>query len=199
MLALQVDVIERFVLDLHEPVHVGDEIRQRVVDAVEFFARETAPHRRVGPHAEKDGIVFVEQFLEGLLLADARIQHEFHAHAFEQLAPLAHDVFLELERRDPEREQAADLRVGVIHDGTNALACEYVGRSEPRRPRADDRHALAGIDDVRHVGPPAGLDGFVGDVAFDVTDADRADAVVERARALAKPVLRADPAADLGQ
>ena len=57
---------------------------------------------------------------------------------------------------------------------------------------------LAGLDDVRHVGPPALRDRLVGDVALDVADRDGAH-LVDRAGALAEPVLRAHPAADLGQ
>src|SRR6266576_1149196 len=52
---------------------------------------------------------------------------------------------------------------------------------------------------VRHVGPPAGLERLVGDVLLDGADADCAEAVIERAGALAQAILRADAAAHLGE
>src|SRR5690606_9591247 len=72
-------------------------------------------------------------------------------------------------------------------------------RGEAGGPRADDGDAPAGIEHVRHVGPPALLQRLVGDVLLDGADRDRAEAVVQRARTLAQAVLRADAPADLGQ
>src|SRR5256885_11609532 len=37
---------------------VGDEVRQRLVHSRQILAREAAPDRGVGPHAEEHGIVF---------------------------------------------------------------------------------------------------------------------------------------------
>ena len=199
MLAGQVDVLERVVVDVHKPIDVGDEVRQCIVNTIEILAREAAPDIGIGADAEKHGVVLVEKFLERLVFPDAGIQYELDSHTLEEFTPLAHDVFLELEWRNPEREQAADLRIGVEHDRPNALSCKYVCGGKTGRPRPDDRHAFARIDNVGHVGAPPQLDRLVGDVAFDVADADRADTVVERARAFAEPVLRADPAADFGQ
>ena len=191
MFAGQIDVVQRVVLDIHEAVDVRDQVRQSIVHAFEVLAGEAAAHISVCTHAKKHGVVFVDEFLERLVITYAGIEHELHAHAFEQFTPLTDDVLLELERRNTKREQAADLRVGIVDHRTYTFACEDISRGEPGRTCADDRHPLAGINNVRHVGTPAELDRLVSDIALDVADAHGADTVVERARALAQPVLRA--------
>ena len=50
-----------------------------------------------------------------------------------------------------------------------------------------------------HVGFPALLECLVRDVLFDGSDADRTEAVVQRAGTLAQPILGADPSAHFGQ
>ena len=96
-------------------------------------------------------------------------------------------------------QQATDFRVGIVDHRTYAVARQHIGSGKPRRPRADDRDTMAGFDDVRHIGTPALLPGGVGDVALDVADADGAESVIQRTGAFAQAILRANPAADLGQ
>ncbi len=108
-------------------------------------------------------------------------------------------MLFELERRDAVSQQAADFRVSIIDNRTDAVEGQDVGCGKTGRARAYNTHALARGLDVRHVGPPTLLDRLVRNVAFDITDADGADAVVERACALAEAILRTDAAANLRQ
>ena len=137
--------------------------------------------------------------LERDVAADLDVQAKFDAHAFHDFAALLDHVLFELERRDAEGQQSADLRVAVEHHGRDAVAHQDVGAGEARGTRADDRDALAGAHDVRQVGLPAQPEGLVGDVFLDRADAHGAQAVVQRAGALAQPVLRTDASAHLRQ
>ena len=90
--------------------------------------------------------------------------------------------------------------VTIEHDRRHAVAHEDVRASEARRPRADDGDALAASActfDMSGLQP--GLN--ASSVMYFSIGADRhcAEAVVERARALAQTILRADAAAHLGQ
>src|SRR5690606_7653753 len=67
------------------------------------------------------------------------------------------------------------------------------------RTGADHRHAVAGRLHRRQVRAPALLEGGIDDVLLHRADGDRAEAVVERAAALAQAVLRTHAAADFGQ
>ena len=127
------------------------------------------------------------------------IQAEFHAHALHDLAALFHHVLFELERRNAEGEQSADLRIAIEHHGGDAVAHQDVGARQARGTRADDGHALVGAHDVRQVGLPTLLERLVRDVFFDGADADGAEPVIQRAGALAQPILRANASAHLGQ
>ena len=91
------------------------------------------------------------------------------------------------------------IRVTVEHHGGDAVAHQDVGAAEPGRSRTDDGNALVRAHHMREVRLPALLERLVGDVLLDRADADRAQAVIQRAGALAQAVLRADPAADFGQ
>ena len=148
---------------------------------------------------EKHGIEFSRQCLEGNVAADIDIQAEFDAHVLHDLAALLDDLFLQLERRDAEGQQAADLRIAVEHHRRHAVAHQDIGAGEARGARAHDGHALARAHHIRHVGLPALLECLVRDVFLDGADAHRADAVIQRARALAQPILRADAAAHFRQ
>ncbi len=60
MFAGKVDVVERVILDIHQAVDIGNQVRQRIVHAFEFLARETAADIGVRTHAEKHGVIFGE-------------------------------------------------------------------------------------------------------------------------------------------
>ena len=118
-------------------VDVGDEIGKRVVNARQILARETTLHRGVGAHPEEHRIEILEQSLEGDVAADLRAELKFDAHALHDFAALLDDLLLELEGRNAERQQAADARVAVKHDGLDAIAHQDVGAA--RGPQARRR------------------------------------------------------------
>ncbi len=192
---------------------VGNQEGQRFEHARQILAGEATLHVAVGAHAHEYGIVFVEQRLHRHVAADLGIEAELDAHAFEHLAAAGHDGFFHLEFGDAEGKQAADFLVAVVHHRLHAVARQHVGAGETGGAGADHRDALAGRHDVRHVGAPAGLERFLGDVALDLADGHRAETTdvrpaadgfaeavgVEGARAFAQPVLGADAAAHLGQ
>src|SRR3546814_1320043 len=112
--------------------------------------------------------------------------------AFEHVAAALDDLLFELERRDAERDQAADFAVAIEHDRLDAVAHENVGAAEAGRTGADDRDFLLGPAHLGHVRTPALLERFVGDVLFDAADRYRAEAVIERASTFTQPILRTD-------
>ena len=196
---LEIDVRRIRFIVAELAIRVADEVGQRLDNAGQVLARESAPDVLVGAHAEKHRIVLFDEVLERFVLADARVEHELHAHAFKQLAAPYNDVLLEFEGRDAVGQQAADFGVGIVNDRANAVACQHIRRGEARRTRADDADNLAGVEDIRHVRPPALGDSLIGNVFLDAADRDRTVGVLERAGAFAKPVLRTDTTADLGQ
>jgi hypothetical protein len=105
----------------------------------------------------------------------------------------------QLERRDAEGQQAADFRIAVEHHRSHAVAHQDVGAAQARGSRAHHGHAFTGAHHIGDVGLPALLECLVGDVFLDGADAHRPDAVVQRARALAQPILRTDSAAHFRQ
>ena len=176
------------------------EIRYGRADhAGQVFTREVAGHGGVGAHAQKHGVVLGQQLVQRDVGADVGVQAELDTHVFLDAAAGLDHLFFELEGRNAEGQQAADLGLAVIDHGLHAIARQNVGTAEARGAGADDRDLFAGGLHPRHVRPPALLEGFVRDVFFDGADGDRAEAVVERAGAFAQAVLRADPAADFGQ
>ena len=167
--------------------------------AGESLAGESALDGPVGSGAHEDRVVGREEFVEADIAPHVDTQPELNAHALEYLAARLHDRLLELERRNAEGEQPTDARVPIVDDRGDAVADQDVRASESGRPGADDRDPLAGRLDLRQVRPPAGLERFIGDVLLDGSDRHGAELVIERAGALAQPVLRADAATHLGQ
>ncbi len=163
---------------------------------MQVLAIEAATDILVGAHAQEHGIVFLEQLVERLVPADACVEHELDAHAFEDLASFGDDLFLELEWRDAVGQQSTDVRVRVVHDRPDALSCQNVGRRQSCRPCANDADDLACVDNVLHVRPPALRERLVGDVLLDAADRDGLYAVIQRALALAKAILRTNSPAN---
>ena len=189
----------RSIVDLELAIDVGNQVRQRLVHPGQILAGETALDVVVGAHAEKHRVEFFARLSNGDVAADLDVEAKFHTHVFHDLAALLDDILLQLEWRNAEGQQAADLRVAVEYHRRHAVAHQNVGAGETRRTRAHHGDALAGAHHIRHVGLPALLERFVRDVLLDGADADRAEAVVQRARALAQPVLRTNAAAHFRQ
>ena len=90
--------------------------------------------------------------------------------------------------------------VPVIDRHPEPAPPEHVGRGEPTRPGADDPDALRPLETRLDRQHPALVPGGVGDVLLDRADRDRPmPRLLDDAVALAQPVLRANPAADLGK
>src|SRR3569832_1881846 len=198
-LALHVDEVTRARQHAELLFDVRHQVRQRFMHAGRGGAGEAARHVRIGAHAQKHRVVFIEQFLERDIFADLGVEHELDAHLLEQLAACAHHFFYEFEFGDTEGQQTADLLVAIEHHGFDAVAHQYIRAAQPHQTRADERDAQTRRDHARHVGPPAAFQCLAGDIFFDRTDGDGAEAVVERARAFAEAILRAHAAAHLGQ
>ena len=185
--------------DAEFAMDVRYQVRQGLVHAGQILARKTALHVLVRSHAHEHGVEFRGETVEGDVAADVDTQSKLHAHAFHDLAALLDHVFFELEWRDPEGEQAADLRVPVEDHGSDAVTHQDVGAGQTGGTRADHGDALGGAHDIAHVGLPALFERFVGDVLLDGSDADGADAVIQRAGPLAQPILGTDAPAHFGQ
>src|SRR5690606_1699683 len=198
-LAAQVDEVFRRFLEAQVAVDVGDEEIQGVMHARQIFAGEAALHVGVGAHAHEHGVVFGQQLLDADVPADLGIETELDAHAAEDFPAAAEHALLQLELRDTEGQQAADLGIAVEHYRGHAIAHQYVGTTETGRAGTDDGDALAGGLDLGHIRTPAHGEGGVGDVFLHRADGHRAEAVVQRAGAFAQAILRTDTSTDLGQ
>ena len=180
-------------------IDVGDQERQRIVDAIQVFTGETALHVGVGAHAHEDGIILVHQLLHGHVLAHFGVQTELDAHLGEHFAATAHHALFELELRDTEGQQTTDLRIAIEHHRLDAVAHQNVRTTQARRAGTDDRHLLVGPDHLGHVRLPAHGESGVGDVFLHRADCHGAEAVVQRTGTFTQTVLRADTAAHFRQ
>ena len=68
-------------------------------------------------------------------MAHFYIQFELNAHAGEDFTATGHNLFLQLEGRDTEGQQAADLRMTVKDHRLHAVTGQDIrtGRPDPRR------------------------------------------------------------------
>jgi hypothetical protein len=117
------------------------------VHARQILAREAAFDVGVSAHAEEHGIELLDETLELDVAADLDIQSKFDAHALHDFTALLDDLLFQLERRNAEGQQSADLRIAIEDHRYDAVAHEYVGAAQARGSRADDRDALAGRPD----------------------------------------------------
>src|SRR5476649_1917346 len=76
---------------------------------------------------------------------------------------------------------------------------QHVGAAKTRRPRTDDRHTLAGRNDLGHVRTPAHGERRVGDVLLNRTNGHGTKTVVEGAGTFTQTILRAYASADFRQ
>src|SRR5690606_6373473 len=173
--------------------------RQRRQHALGVLARQAAIGVAVGAGAEEHGVVFLEQLLHAHIAADLDAKPELDAHAFQHLAPAGDHRLVQLEGRDAELQQAANLLVAIVDNGLHAHARHAVRAGDAGRTGADHRHAVAGRLHRRQVRTPTLLEGGIDDVLLHRADGHRAEAVVERAAALAQAVLRTHAAAHLRQ
>ena len=112
---------------------------------------------------------------------------------------LADDMLLELEARDAVDHQPAHPVVPVIDRDLVAPPAQHLRRRQPAGARADDPDRLRQLAPRPRRLHPALRPGIIRDVALDRADRDALEPLLDDAVALAKPVLRADPAADLGE
>ena len=121
------------------------------------------------------------------------------AHGAKNVAAHLKHLFIQLERRDTEGQQTADLRMTVKNVNVHARAHENIGAAQTGRPGADHRHPLRSRGHFADCRPPAHRQRGIGDIALKVANGDRAAFVLERAGPFAQPVLWTDPAANLRQ
>src|SRR5690606_3393361 len=109
-----------------------------------------------------------------------------------------HDAFFELELGNTKSQQTTYLGVSIKDYRFNAIAHQDISAAEARRPRPDDRHFFISPHHVGHIRAPAHGKGGVGDVLLGAADGDCAKTVIECASALTQPILRTNPATNLG-
>ena len=195
----QIDEIRRVLLQTHDPVDVGDQERQGLMDARQILAGETALHIGIRAHTQKYGVVFVQQALEREVPADLGFEHELHPHTLQHLTTAANHLFFQLERGNAEGQQTADLRITVIDHRLNAVAGEHIGTAQAGGTGADNGHPLAGIPHIGEIRTPTPGQGGIGDVLLHIADGHGAEAVVESAGPFTQAILRTHPAANLRQ
>ena len=183
----------------HNLLGVGNQERQRVINTRRVFVFQTTAHGLIGTHAQEHGVVILQQIVELYVAAHFCVQFELNAHAGEDFAATGHDLFFQLEGRDTEGQQAADLRMTVKDHRLHAVAGQHVRTGQARRARANDRHALVSLLHAGHVRTPAHLKRFIVNVALDVADGHRAELVVQRTGTFAQTVLRTHAAAHFRQ
>jgi len=140
-----------------------------------------------------------EHLFEGNILSDGRTKHKLDAHAFKNAASGSDDLVFKFEHGDAKGEQSANLRVFVIDDGLNTIACQDICTGQTRRARPDHRYFPAGGNHVGQIGPPAPGKRGIGNVPFNCADRDCAVTGIQGARALAQAIMGTNTPAYLRQ
>ena len=181
-------------------VPVGsDQVIQRRHDAGQAGAGSGDVARLVDASGDQDGIVLGAQFGKRSVGADGEIQPEAHAAFLQQLPPPQDDFLFQFEVGDAVDQQSADTVVAVVDGDLIAEPAQLLRRREAAGAGADDADRLRQFPARLDRPYPALLEGGVGDIAFDRADGDALEPLLDDAVAFAEPVLRADPAADLGE
>ena len=139
----------------------------------------------------------VDQFGDRHVDADMRVVMEDHPFRLHLLDAAIDVVLLHLEVGNAVAQQSAGFRVLLVDMHVMADARELLRGGEPRRTRADDRDALAGLALRRLGDDPALPEAAVDDGAFDRLDRDRLVFEVQRAGGLAGG--GADASGELGE
>ncbi len=198
--ALHIDPgLIRQLIETHNLTRIGDQERQRVMDARRIFIFKAAAHGLIGADAQEDRVKLINQIAELDIAADFGIQLELNAHLGEHRASTRHYLFFQLERRNAEGKQPADFRVAIVNHRFDAVAGQHVGAGEASRACTDNRHAFTGRLDVRQVGTPAHFHRFIVDIALDIADGHRAKLIVQRTGAFAQAILRTNATAHFRQ
>src|SRR6266508_389855 len=139
-----------------------------------------------GPAAEQEGVELPPELFHGDGDPHVAVDFELDALDLHLIEAPVEDALLHLELGDPVAQEPADPVLPLEDGHPVAGAVELLGRGEPRRPRADHRHLLAGPHRGRHGGDPARLPGVVDDRQFDGLDRDGVVVDPEHAGALAR-------------
>ena len=118
------------------------------------------------------------------------LSFELHAQVEDALHLAVEHVARQAVGGDAEAHHAAGHGPGLVDRDLVAQARQVVGRREPRGPRADDQHLLAGGRGGR-VELPAALERLVAEEVLDRVDADGGVELRPVARALARVVADA--------
>ena len=147
-------------------------------------------------HCVMDGT----DFLKRDILAHIAIEPDLHPALLKLVVAAHHHVLLQLEAGDAIGHQPARAVIPVIDGDLHACAAQHVRRRQSARPRTDDPHRLGALHARGNRLDPAFLPGGVGDVFLHRSDGHGSvSRLLDHAIAFAKPVLRADAAANLGK
>ena len=121
-----------------------------VLDTLELSARHIQDDGIHRACRDRDRVVVLLQLLEGDVLTDRRVEHEFDAQALDQTHVHLDRFAGQPERRDTDQHRAAGVGQAVEDRALEALHRELPGDRHAGRSRANDRDALSAGFDVRH-------------------------------------------------
>src|SRR5581483_10573563 len=116
-------------------VLLGQELH-REVNALELAARHRQVTRDGGADAQQDGVELLAQNVDSEVAADVDAGPEDHAFVLHLLHPALDDVLLDLEVRDAQAQQAADVVLALKDRHRVAGTVDLLRRGEARGPRA---------------------------------------------------------------
>ena len=183
----------------HHLFGVGNEERQRIVNAGGLFVRQPRLHGAIGSGADEHRVIVGQQRRHGDIFPHLAIELKADTHLAENGPPPGQQRFIQLERRDAEGQQTANLRMTVKNHRLDAVTHQHIGAGQPGRPGADNRHPLTARLNLREVRTPTAGQRLVGNIALNVADGDCAAFIAQGAGTFTQPVLGADATGDLRQ
>ena len=100
------------------------------------------------------------------------------AHGAKNVTPPLKHVFIQLERRNTEGQQAADFRMAIEDVNVHARAHQNIGAAQSGGPGANHRHPLRARGHVVDGRSPAHRQRGIGDIALKIANGDRAALVL---------------------
>ena len=174
------------------------QVVHREVDAAQLAAghRQIARHAR--PRRQHDRVKAAAQLLPTDVAADVHTAAQLDPLSRQLLRAALDEPLFDLEVRHAEAHQATDRLVALEQRHAMPGPAQLLGRRHPRRPGADDGHAVAGLAPRRFGHDPALVPGAVDDRVLDLLDRDRvALADLEHTRRFAR--RRAEAPGELGE
>ena len=191
--------LDRFIDGLAKKTFLDvDQILHRQITPFGILSIDPGAPPFGGAGPEEDRIVIFDQFLEGDIFADLRIEMEDGSRLLQLGDTALDDVFVEFEAGDAVGQQSAGTALPVENFHVDSLPQEESRDGEARGTGSDDGNLFADLF-VGETGTQTFFESLFADESFDGADGDGAVAVVEGTGALTEAVVGADPSHHFGE